>query len=59
MLSLVFGFVWPALLGHDRLRAKKMAATVAKILVRSPAVSASSNQFLQPGKISFSRFSRH
>jgi AcrR family transcriptional regulator len=40
MLGFVFGFVRPVLLGHDRLRAKKMAATVAKILVGSPAVSA-------------------
>jgi TetR/AcrR family transcriptional regulator, regulator of cefoperazone and chloramphenicol sensitivity len=39
MLGLVFGFVRPVLLGHDRLRAKQMAATVAKILVGSPAVS--------------------
>jgi AcrR family transcriptional regulator len=39
MLGLVFGFVRPVLLGHDRLGAKKMAATVAKILVGSPAVS--------------------
>jgi len=39
MLGLVFGFVRPVLLGHDRLRAKKMAATMAKILVGSPAVS--------------------
>jgi len=39
MLGLVFGFVRPVLLGHDRLRAKKMAATVAKILMGSPAVS--------------------
>ena len=39
MLGLVFGFVRPVLLGHDRLRAKKMAATVAKILVCSPMVS--------------------
>jgi hypothetical protein len=35
----VFGFVRPVLLGHDRLGAKRMAATVAKILVGSPAVS--------------------
>jgi AcrR family transcriptional regulator len=40
MLGLVFGFVRPVLLGHDRLRAKKMAGTVAKILVGSRAVSA-------------------
>jgi len=39
MLGLVFGFVRPVLLGHDRLVAKKMAATVARILVGSPAVS--------------------
>jgi AcrR family transcriptional regulator len=39
MLGLVFGFVRPVLLGHDRLGAKRMAATVAKILVGSPAVS--------------------
>jgi TetR/AcrR family transcriptional regulator, regulator of cefoperazone and chloramphenicol sensitivity len=39
MLGLVFGFVRPVLLGHDRLRAKKMAATVAKILMGSPALS--------------------
>jgi AcrR family transcriptional regulator len=40
MLGFVFGFVRPVLLGHDRFRAKKMAATVARILVDSPAVSA-------------------
>jgi AcrR family transcriptional regulator len=39
MLGLVFGFVRPVLLGHDRFRAKKMAATVAKILMGSPALS--------------------
>jgi len=39
MLGFVFGFVRPILLGHDRLRARKMAVTVAKILVGSPAVS--------------------
>jgi AcrR family transcriptional regulator len=38
-LGLVFGFVRPVLLGHDRLGAKKMASTVAKILVGSPGVS--------------------
>jgi AcrR family transcriptional regulator len=36
MLGLVFGFVRPVLLGQDRLRAKKMATAVAKILVSSP-----------------------
>jgi TetR/AcrR family transcriptional regulator, regulator of cefoperazone and chloramphenicol sensitivity len=40
MLGLVFGFVRPVLLGYDRLGAKKMAATVARILVRGRAVSA-------------------
>jgi len=39
MLGLVFGFVRPVLLGHDRVGAKKMAATVARILMGSPAVS--------------------
>jgi len=39
MLGLVFGFVRPVLLGHDRPGAKKMAVTVAKILVSNPAVS--------------------
>jgi TetR/AcrR family transcriptional regulator, regulator of cefoperazone and chloramphenicol sensitivity len=39
MLGLVFGFVRPVLLGHDRLRAKKMATTVARILVSNPANS--------------------
>jgi AcrR family transcriptional regulator len=39
MLGLVFGFVRPVLLGQDRLRAKKMATTVAKILVSSPVNS--------------------
>jgi AcrR family transcriptional regulator len=33
MLGLVFGFVRPVLLGQDRLRTKKMASTVARILV--------------------------
>src|SRR5208282_6175396 len=40
MLGLMFGFVRPVLLGHDRLGAKKMAAALARILVGSPAVSA-------------------
>jgi AcrR family transcriptional regulator len=39
MLGLVFGFVRPVLLGHDRPGAKKMAVAVAKILVSNPAVS--------------------
>jgi hypothetical protein len=39
MLGFVFGFVRPVLLGHDRFRARKMAATMAKILVGSPVVS--------------------
>jgi TetR/AcrR family transcriptional regulator, regulator of cefoperazone and chloramphenicol sensitivity len=39
MLGLVFGFVRPVLLGQDRLRAKKMATTVAKILVSNPVNS--------------------
>lgn len=39
MLGLVFGFVRPVMLGQDRLRAKKMATTVAKILVSSPVNS--------------------
>jgi AcrR family transcriptional regulator len=36
MLGLVFGFVRPVLLGQDRLRAKKMATTVAKMFLGSP-----------------------
>jgi AcrR family transcriptional regulator len=32
-LGLLFGFVRPVLLGQDRLQAKKMAATVARLLV--------------------------
>jgi AcrR family transcriptional regulator len=39
MLGLVFGFVRPVLLGQDRLRARKMAATVARILVTNPVGS--------------------
>jgi AcrR family transcriptional regulator len=39
MLGLVFGFVRPVLLGEDRLRAREMAAKIAKILVGSPAIS--------------------
>jgi AcrR family transcriptional regulator len=39
MLGLVFGFVRPVLLGQDRLRAKNMAISVAKILVSSPVGS--------------------
>jgi AcrR family transcriptional regulator len=41
MLGLVFGFVRPVLLRQDRLRAKKMATAVAKILVSNPAYSIS------------------
>ena len=59
LLGLVFGFVGPVLLGYDRLRAKKMAATAAKILVGSPVVSASGNQFLESDKSAFLSFSRH
>jgi hypothetical protein len=36
-LGLLFGFVRPVLLGQDRLWAKKMATTVAKLLVSSSA----------------------
>jgi AcrR family transcriptional regulator len=36
MLGLVFGFVRPVLLGQDRLRAKKMATTVAKMFLGGP-----------------------
>jgi AcrR family transcriptional regulator len=36
MLGLVFGFVRPVLLGQDRLRAKKMATTVAKMFLGNP-----------------------
>ena len=39
MLGLVFGFVRPVLLGHDRLGAKKMAATLARILIRNAPIS--------------------
>jgi len=35
MLGLVFGFMRPLVLGQDRLRAKQMAATVAKMLVHN------------------------
>jgi TetR/AcrR family transcriptional regulator, regulator of cefoperazone and chloramphenicol sensitivity len=35
MLGLVFGFMRPLVLGQDRFRAKQMAGTVAKMLVRS------------------------
>jgi len=35
-LGFVFGFVRPVLLGHDRIRARKMAAKVARILVGGP-----------------------
>jgi AcrR family transcriptional regulator len=39
MLALAFGFVRPVLLGQDRLRAKKMATAMARILVSSPVSS--------------------
>jgi AcrR family transcriptional regulator len=39
MLGFAFGFVRPVLLGQDRLRAKKTATTVARILVSSPVSS--------------------
>jgi AcrR family transcriptional regulator len=39
MLGLVFGFVRPVLLGQDRLRARKMATTVARVFVGSSANS--------------------
>ncbi len=50
MLGLVFGFVRPVLLGHDRLGAKKMAAAVARILVGSPAVSVVADRSPLSGK---------
>ena len=34
MFGMVFGFMRPMVLGHDRIRAKKMANTLASILVR-------------------------
>ncbi|MGA8153626.1 MAG: helix-turn-helix domain-containing protein [Terriglobales bacterium] len=34
MLGLVFGFLRPLVLGHERVRAKEMAAVLAKVLVR-------------------------
>ncbi len=34
LIGLVFGFLRPLVLGHDRLRAKKMAAVLAKVLIR-------------------------
>jgi AcrR family transcriptional regulator len=40
MLGLVFGFMRPLVLGQDRVRAKQMAATMAKILVRSVDLAA-------------------
>jgi AcrR family transcriptional regulator len=39
MLGFAFGFVRPVLLGQDRLRAKKTATTVARILVSNPVSS--------------------
>ena len=39
MIGLVFGFVRPVLLGQDPVCARKMAATMAKILVSSPVHS--------------------
>jgi TetR/AcrR family transcriptional regulator, regulator of cefoperazone and chloramphenicol sensitivity len=36
MLGLVFGFVRPVLFGQDRLRAKRMATTVAKMFLGNP-----------------------
>jgi AcrR family transcriptional regulator len=44
MLGLVFGFMRPVVLGQDRLSAKQMATTVAKILVRNVNFAAA-NQF--------------
>jgi len=34
MIGLVFGFLRPLVLGHDRLHAKKMAAVLARVLLR-------------------------
>ena len=39
MLGLVFGFMRPLVLAQDRVRAKQMASTVAKMLVRSVDLS--------------------
>lgn len=39
MLGFAFGFVRPVLLGHDHLRAKKMATVVARMFVDRPANS--------------------
>jgi len=34
LIGLIFGFLRPLVLGHDRLRAKQMSALLAKVLVR-------------------------
>ena len=34
LIGLVFGFLRPLVLGHDRLRAKNMSAVLAKVLIR-------------------------
>jgi len=45
MLGLVFGFMRPLVLGQDRAQAKRMAATVSKMLVRG-VDSGAAHQFL-------------
>ena len=39
VIGIVFGFLRPLILGHDRLRAKEMAVALAKILIRGVVTS--------------------
>jgi len=39
VIGIVFGFLRPLILGHDRLRAKEMAGVLAKILIRGVVTS--------------------
>lgn len=46
MLGLIFGFMRPIVLGENRLRAKRMAIIVAKMLVQSVGPDVTVDQFL-------------
>jgi hypothetical protein len=45
MLGLVFGFMRPLVLGHDRFQSQQMARIIAKMLIRSVPGAATNNQF--------------
>jgi AcrR family transcriptional regulator len=45
MLGMVFGFMRPLVLGHDRFQSRQMARAMAEMLIRSVTFAAANNQF--------------